>query len=215
MSLSMGGFSCHATQKVPSRPYLLSHLGVIKEAKQIVTSEEALLSRAQQFEPEALTEIYDCHSPGIYRYALRLLGNTDLAEECVAETFSRFLLTLRNGKGPKQHLQAYLYRIAHNWVTDQYRRAPPTLPLESSLPADDALSPHQILVQHAEQERVRWALSRLTPEQRQVMVLKFLEEWTNEQVALALGKPIGAVKSLQHRAIATLRRMLISEEERR
>lgn len=180
-----------------------------------MTSEDALLSRAQQFEPKALAEIYDGYSPGIYRYALRLLGNTDLAEECVAETFSRFLLTLRDGKGPKQHLQAYLYRIAHNWVTDQYRRVPPTLPLEADSQADDASSPHQILVQHAEQERVRRALSRLTPEQRQVVALKFLEGWTNEEVALAIGKPVGAIKSLQHRAIASLRRMLISEEERR
>lgn len=180
-----------------------------------MTSEEALLRRAQQFELQALAEIYDHYSPGIYRYTLRLLGNPDLAEECVAETFSRFLLTLRDGKGPKQHLQAYLYRIAHNWVTDQYRRVPPTLPLESSLLGEDAPTPVQMLVQHSEQERVRSALSRLTPEQRQVVALKFLEEWTNEEIALALGKPIGAVKSLQHRALAALQRILISEEDRK
>jgi RNA polymerase sigma-70 factor, ECF subfamily len=197
------------------QPYLLSELGVIKEAKLIVTSDEDWLPRAQQFELQALAEIYDCYSPGLYRYALRLLGSRDAAEECIAETFSRFLLALRAGKGPKQNLQAYLYRIAHNWVTDHYRRMPPTLPLVSRSQPDEAPSPDQILLQRAEKERVRHALACLTPDQRQVVVLKFLEEWTNEEVALALGKPVGAVKSLQHRAIAALQRMLSSEEDRR
>ncbi len=180
-----------------------------------MTTEETLLSRAQQFEPQALAEIYDCYSPGIYRYALRLLRNADSAEECVAETFSRFLVTLRDRKGPKQHLQAYLYRIAHNWATDQYRRVPAILPLESSLQADSAPTPLQQILQRADEERVQHALFCLTPDQRQVVALKFLEDWSNEEVALALGKPVGAVKSLQHRAIAALQRVLISDEDGR
>lgn len=179
-----------------------------------MTSEEGLLSRAQQFDLKALAEIYDTFRPSIYGYALRLLGNADLAEECVAETFNRFLLALRTGRGPKEHLRAYLYRIAHNWITDQYRRVPTILPLESTTETDPASPLHQILIEHMEQEQVRRALASLTPDQRQVVVLKFLEEWTHEEIAVALGKPVGAVKSLQHRAIASLQRLLITEEEK-
>ncbi len=54
----------------------------------------------------------------------------------------------------------------------------------------------------------------LTPEQRQVISLKYLEDWTNEEIARSLNKPVGAVKSLQHRALGSLRRLLLKEEEK-
>jgi RNA polymerase sigma-70 factor (ECF subfamily) len=127
----------------------------------------------------------------------------------VAETFSRFLKALRCGQGPRDHLQAYLYRIAHNWITDCYRRQPsPPLELDESLRADELERPERQADAALEQEQVRLALRALTPEQRQVVALRFVEGWNNEEVALALEKPVGAVRALQHRALATLRRLL-------
>ncbi|MBN1886816.1 MAG: sigma-70 family RNA polymerase sigma factor [Thermoflexales bacterium] len=174
-----------------------------------MTSDQALLRRARQFDQQALGEIYDTYSPRLYRYAMRLLGEVDLSEDCVAETFSRFLHALHGGGGPTDYLQAYLYRVAHNWITDRWRRQPlPPVPLEDELYADAEAEPSQAVAQHMERERVRAALAHLTPEQRQVIVLKFLEGWENERIARTLGKPVGAVKALQHRAIASLRRVL-------
>jgi hypothetical protein len=72
-------------------------------------NETALMKGAQAFDADVLAEIYDCYSPGIFAYAIRLLGDSTLAEDCVSETFSRFLKTLRAGSGPQDHLQAYLY----------------------------------------------------------------------------------------------------------
>jgi DNA-directed RNA polymerase specialized sigma24 family protein len=72
-------------------------------------TERALLERAQRFEEEALAEIFDCYNAGVYRYAMRLLGDPELARECMAETFSRFLTALKRGVGPHDYLQAYLY----------------------------------------------------------------------------------------------------------
>src|SRR5512139_13458 len=130
------------------------------------TSETDLLQHARCFEAEALGEIYDQYSPRLYRYALRLVGQPDLAEECVAETFSRFLLALRNHGGPKAQLQAYLYRVAHNWITDQWRRQPPPpLALEEDLCAGVETDPVTSATQQAEQAQVRAALARLTPDQ--------------------------------------------------
>jgi RNA polymerase sigma-70 factor, ECF subfamily len=172
-----------------------------------------LLKRARHYDQDALAEIYDTFSPRLFRYAWRLTGQEDLAEECMAEVFGRFLSALNSGGGPQEHLQAYLYRIAHNWVTDQYRRQPPPpLNLESELLADGTPGPPQAAAEALEREHVRACLLRLTPEQRQVVVLKYYENFTNEQVAAALGKPVGAVKSLQHRALAALRRILLVEE---
>ncbi len=174
-----------------------------------------LLQRAQQFEEQALAEIYDRWSPALYRYALRLLGEADLAEECVAETFSRFLEALRQGSGPQDYLQAYLYRIAHNWITDHYRRSSPMLlPLDAELNEDVDHEPSHLVALEMEHRQVRAALSYLTPDQRQVIMLKYVEEWDNEEIAAALNKPIGAVKSLQHRALESLRRILLQQEKK-
>jgi RNA polymerase sigma-70 factor (ECF subfamily) len=177
-----------------------------------MTTDSYLLTRLAHSERQAFAEVYDTFSPGLYRYAYRLLGEADTAEDCVAETFSRFLDALRRGKGPRDYLQAYLYRVAHNWVTDYYHRSPPpTDELPETQPAPDPL-PESETIKREGQAHLRAALASLTAEQRQVIALKYLEEWDNEQVARALEKPIGAVKSLQHRALASLKRFLEEDD---
>ena len=173
-----------------------------------------LLQGARRFDQGTLGEIYDLYSDRLYAYAMRLLGSQDMAEECVSETFSRFLLALKNGGGPREHLQAYLYRVAHNWITDTYRRQPPpSLELKEELASGDtAVYVHT--EEKFQQERLRIALRLLTEDQRQVIVLRFLEDMENEEVAAALQKEVGAVKALQHRAVASLRRILVTMENR-
>jgi RNA polymerase sigma-70 factor (ECF subfamily) len=172
-----------------------------------MATEKQLLFGARNFDQEALAEIYDRYSPGLYRYAIRLLSDNAHAEECVAETFSRFLHAIKDGGGPKAHLQAYLYRIAHNWITDQYRsQSIESIELEDTIEVEpNSLSiPMDILLM----EQVRKALMQLTPDQRQVIILKFIEGWGNSEVARTMKKSVGAVKSLQHRALATLNLLL-------
>lgn len=150
---------------------------------------------------------------------MRFLGDANLAEECTSETFYRFLKALHSGSGPNNHLQAYLYRVAHNWISDYYRSSHQVLSLENELldettikPLDAAgeeqKDPFETAAQSLESQRMRKALAQLSPEQRQVIVLKYLEGWSNQQVAEALKKPVGAVKSLQHRALEALRRLI-------
>ncbi len=172
--------------------------------------EQDLLTGIDRFDPEVLGQVYDLYSPGIYRYAYRLLGDDQLAEDCVADTFFRFLNALRGERGPETNLKAYLYRIAHNWITDSYRRRSPVITeLDEELPniQDDRL---EIQVEkRSDQQKVRLALASLTPDQRQVIVLRFIEGWENKEVADALQKPVSAIKALQHRALAMIRKMVI------
>jgi RNA polymerase sigma-70 factor, ECF subfamily len=186
-----------------------------------MVKENTLLHRLKLMDDQALVEVYDTFNHEIYRYAWGLLGDTDLAEECVAETFSRFLLALSNGGGPRQYLRAYLYRIAHNWICDFHRRQP-----ISELPLDDDLivelvvqsktssntDPASANVDILEQQRLRLAITRLTPDQMQVISMKYLANLENEEIAQTLNKPIGAVKSLQIRALAALRKMLPEDQ---
>lgn len=164
------------------------------------------LPGVRRLDPEALGAVYDALSPELFRYAYRLLGDGQLAEDVVAETFSRLLTAIRNGGGPEVYLRAYLYRVAHNLAMDHHRRTP-AVPLEEGDPrltVDAPADPADL----REQQAARRALWDLTPEQRQVIVLKFYQGLSNEEVAAAVGKPVGAVKSLQHRALDSLRRLL-------
>ena len=162
-----------------------------------------------------LIEIYEEHSPGIFRYAIRLLGDKDTAEECVSETFSRYLQAIRKGGGPNENVRAYLYRIAHNWITDYFRKQPlPEVSLEIEGQVEPGSNPAMKVSEAMERERVRTALLRLPSEQQQIIQLRFLENWSHEEVAQVLGKTADATRSMQYRAIGSLRRMLIEEEER-
>jgi len=175
---------------------------------------DVLCTRVRDLDEDALVEVYDRYSPELYRYACRLLGDSQLAEECVSETFSRLLLALNNGGGPRQYVRAYLYRIAHNWVTDQYRRrSVSTLPLDTQVSMGTNEEPHDVLLENLERQQVRQALARLTPEQRQVIVLRYLEDWDLGDISRSLGKPVGAVKALQHRGLNALRRLFAQAEE--
>ncbi len=163
---------------------------------------------------QELIDIYEEHSPGIYRYAIRLLGDKTTAEDCVSETFSRYLQAIRKGGGPTENLRAYLYRVAHNWVTDFYRRQPlPEVPLEIDEQIEPGSNPAMMVSEAMERERVRVALLRLPSEQQQIIQLRFLENWSHEEVAQVLGKTADATRSMQYRALGSLRRMLIEEEE--
>ncbi|MDX9864514.1 MAG: sigma-70 family RNA polymerase sigma factor [Anaerolineaceae bacterium] len=177
-------------------------------------SESDFLHRVHQLDERALAEVYDQLSPGIFRYAMRLLGNTDLAEDCVAETFSRLLRVLHKGKGPKDHLKAYLYRIAHNWITDQYRRQPPPpLELDEAMTVDSGKTVQDEVEHNLHQERIRAALYLLPETQRQVIVLRYLEGWSVKEVAASLKRSSGAVKAIQNRATTSLRKYLTAQEE--
>jgi RNA polymerase sigma-70 factor (ECF subfamily) len=177
-------------------------------------NEQELLNGAKEFDMDALTAIYDTLSPAIYSYSRRLLGSASLSEECVAETFSRFLHTLKKGLGPTQHLRAYIYRIAHNWVTDYYRRNQPDQPGDEALELieDHADNPGSA-EQNPSKEEIRFVLVNLPEQQRQVIILRYLEGWDFGEIASSLGKSVNAIKVIQHRAVRAMRKQFSIKDE--
>jgi RNA polymerase sigma-70 factor (ECF subfamily) len=175
--------------------------------------DQILLGKIRQLDPGALEAAYDRYSTGLYAYAFRLLGDSAAAEDCVSEVFSRLLKALHHGRGPGNYLQAYLYRIAHNWITDQFRRGPPAeFPMDEQVLALPDTTGEQT-EWNIRRRQVRAAIRRLTADQRQAVVLRFFEGWENAEIAQAMNRSVGAVKALQQRGIAALRRMLLREEE--
>ncbi len=159
--------------------------------------------------PSQLGQIYDTHAPRIFRYIYHRLGDRALAEDLTSEVFVRFL----HVRSEPENLAAYLYRIAHNVIVDYLRRNPPVEPLSDTVQSNLADPLEQAAIE-LERARLRRALSRLTPEQSQVLVLRFLEGLSIEEVGRVLGRSAGAVKALQRRGLATLRDLLGTRDER-
>jgi RNA polymerase sigma-70 factor (ECF subfamily) len=179
----------------------------------MTSNPDKLLKSARAFDQNALAKIYDLYSDALYAYAYKHVGTAQVAEDIVAETFRRFLTALERGGGPQDHLQAYLYRISHNLITDLYRREPPPAQeLDEDRLVEEGPGPSGMMDEQQETERVRQALRLLTPEQRQVVTLKYLEGWSSDEIAQSLGKSLGAVKALQHRGVAALQRILLEGE---
>lgn len=176
-------------------------------------NERSLLQKARQFDENALSEIYDIYSPMLYRYAMRMLGNQQITEDCISETFLRYLKALHNGLGPSDHLQSYLYRIAHNWIVDFYRstRINEEELKEEIPPTDDSVE--EQVIQNLETHKIRQAVVSLTVEQQQVITLKYLEGWDNDEIARHLGKKSGAIRGLLFRAMTALKEIVVKKEK--
>jgi len=173
-----------------------------------------LLQEAKRWDESALADIYDTYAPSIYRYVYRKTGDRDIAQDLTAETFHRFLKALRRGGGPHDHLSGWLYRVAHNLVVDHYRSQPsePPASVEDVNPAGEALQAETI-ARKEQVARVRAALQQLTQLQQKVILLRFLEEMSLQEVALVLDRTVGSVKALQHRAVSSLQRILGDGDE--
>ena len=162
-----------------------------------------------------LAEIYDTYYLPIYRFIFRQVGDVDISRELSSEVFHRMLKVNKNDTEFIQRLTPWLYCTARNLVIDHYRRQQYRnhLPLNEEL-VESASNTAEVAELRLSADQMREALQRLTPDQRQVILLKFMEGLSNQEVAEALSKPVGAVKSLQHRALTNLRHLLVPSEER-
>jgi RNA polymerase sigma-70 factor (ECF subfamily) len=195
-----------------------------------VTDKADLLERAadevhpQTYDEAALSELYDRYAPKMYAYIYRRVGDAQVAEDLTGELFVRVLQAIQNGQSWQQSLRAWLYRIAHNLVIDTFRRRPASGDTSLDL-LDETLQteagngssagelnrlddPVYWVDKLDDQSRLASALHQLTPEQQQVLSLRFGEGLRTRQVAEIMDKTVGAVEALQRRALAALKRLL-------
>lgn len=203
-----------AEDPYPLGDYFVNRMN--KEAVASMIDDEAQLIRlAQQGDAEACTELYDRHYDAVYRYCYCRVSDVGLAQDLTSEVFVRMVDKLDTFKVRGRPLLAWLYTIARNLVTDTHRQNGKAihLPLDSASPLSSRGEgdPIRSVERRIQAECLAAALRHLTEEQRQVILLKFIEDYRNGQIAHILGKSEGAVKSLQHRALNALRRALEKE----
>jgi RNA polymerase sigma-70 factor (ECF subfamily) len=169
-----------------------------------------LVERAQGGDRHALEELYLMHFDRVYSYLHMSVGNRHDAEDLTNQTFVKMLEAIERFEWRKVPLSAWLFRIAHNLAMDHFRAHKRWQP-EEEPPEPERQAEHSAeeAALHSLGERSMFEMiESLSIDQQQVLTLKFVFSFSNAEVATILGKTEGAVKSLQHRALASLQRQL-------
>jgi RNA polymerase sigma-70 factor, ECF subfamily len=175
-----------------------------------------LLNGARLRNKDAIVKIFDVYASALFTYARRLCGDPMMADHIVGDVFAKFLEQISWGKGPTTNLRSYLYQMTHNLVIDWGRASRKSAPLEVvySFRVDDH-SASTPLEDRIMLDIVLKALQNdLTEDQRHVIVLRFLEQFSLNETAAILGKEVSHIKVIQSRALAKLRQKLLQDERR-
>lgn len=175
---------------------------------------ESVLAAAQAGAGWARTRLYEWLAPAVAGY-LRAQGICD-PSDATADVFVAVLTRLGSFEGDAHHFRSWVFTIAYRRAVDEWRdparrRVTPTATAQVDVGAAPSPAAEEIALARLGEERLQRLLAELTPDQRQVLALRVIADLSIEQVASLLGKPPGAVKSLQHRALAALRKRIVGE----
>jgi RNA polymerase sigma-70 factor, ECF subfamily len=173
-----------------------------------------LVARGQQGDRDALEELYLIHFDRIYSYLHVSVGNRHDAEDLTTQTFLKMLEKIGTFKWQSAPFSAWLFRIAHNLAMDHFRSRRRWQPEEEvpEPPGEEEPSAELEAMQTIGRESMLKLIDRLSPEQQQVLTLKFVFNLPNAEVAAILDKTEGAIKSLQHRALVSLQKQIAHQE---
>lgn len=158
---------------------------------------------------DAYREVVARYGDQLYGYIYSITGDHHMSEDVISETYLRMVEKIDGYTFYGVPFKAWLYRIAHNLAINTLkrdRRLVGDVELAAvALPADD---PETTVVAQIEASELRAALSELTEEQQQVVLLRFVAEQSTGEVAQALDKTENAIKQMQFRALRSLGRLL-------
>src|SRR5213082_3987034 len=169
-----------------------------------------LVARAQEGDRDALEELYLLHFDRIYSYLHMSVGNRHDAEDLTTQVFVKMLESIAKFRWRSAPFSAWLFRIAHNLAMDHFRanrRWQPEEEVPEPDPGEGSAAEEEALESIGRRSMLE-LIENLSHEQQQVLTLKFVFNFSNGEAATILDKTEGAIKSLQHRALASLQRQL-------
>ncbi|MBZ0294348.1 MAG: sigma-70 family RNA polymerase sigma factor [Anaerolineae bacterium] len=175
-----------------------------------------VLKQALAGDSAAISSLYQLHVDAIYRYILYRVPTSHDAEDLTAEVFLKMVKDLPNYQWTGAPFEAWLYRIAAARIADFHRknRRHPDVDLNDTL-TDHIPLPEEQLQQAQEVENLRQVLNQLSEDEQTILILRFVERKSHQEVAHIMGKTPAAVKTMQHRALVQLAALLGSEEKAR
>ncbi len=169
------------------------------------TEERELVLRSIRHDQQAFGQLYDRFVDKIFKYIYYRVNSRTEAEDLTAHVFLKSWEAIGNYQWTDRPFGAWLYRIAHNVVVDYFRTHRDVASLDDPSATEHVGSDFQDVIDHQiTADTLRIGLSRLTHDQQEVIVLKFLEGYSTGEIAEILGKQEGAVRTLQHRALTRL-----------
>ncbi len=179
----------------------------LEDQKSIGLDDSDLIERAKT-DPEAFGQLYERHVDRIYSYIYYRVGNEADTEDLVARTFYQAMASLQRYTDRGAPFAAWLYRIAHNLVANYHRgrRRWQLLPLDdleiSNRPADGP----DHAAENAERRQALWGAILRQPEERQrLLILKFADRLSNDEIGRLMGRTESSIKSLYHRTLKSFR----------
>ena len=175
--------------------------------------EKHLLQGAQRGDKKAIAELYDLHYEAVYNYIYYRVSDQQTAEDLSAEVFIRMLHKLPAYIDRGRPFLAWLYTIARNIVIDHHRvgEKQELVAIKEELLEDRTRKPDQQLQDRQTEDCFKKALELLPESQRQLLVYRFINELSTPKIIQLLNKSDRAVRSLQHRALRSLERVLAEE----
>src|SRR4051794_36456576 len=185
-----------------------------RPARESMDEIRKLVDRAQKGDRAALEDLYLIHFDRIYSYLHVSVGNRYDAEDLTTQTFLKMLESIGRFWWQSAPFSAWLFRIAHNLAMDHFRARKRVQPEEEVPEPSGSEEPSAELeaMQAIGRQSMIELIDKLSPEQQQVLTLKFVFNFPNADVAKILDKTEGAIKSLQHRALASLQKQLAQKE---
>jgi RNA polymerase sigma-70 factor, ECF subfamily len=162
------------------------------------------IKKAIQGDMQAYGRLYSLYVDRIFRYIFFQVGDRMTAEDITEEVFLKSWRSIASCKGKEQTFSAWLYRIAHNHLIDTFRKNRRSVPLETVELPDEA-SHESDLEDKLDLQQVLEEVRKLPEPQKQVILLKYLDDRDNEEIGRIMGKRQGAVRALQMRALINLR----------
>ena len=178
------------------------------------TKISGLVERAANGDIEAFGDLYHIYIERIYRYVFYQVKDKSTAEDITEEIFVKAWKAINSCKGRGQTFSSWLYRIARNHVIDNLRRLQKRQSVEQSVEIEKMAEigdPETEIEGGLERQELLKSIDGLPKNQQQVIILKFIEGLDNHEIGQVMGKSQGAIRVLQMRALATLRRELSSE----
>lgn len=168
-----------------------------------------LIERVRRGDQDAARALFERYFDRIYNYVYARLGRVEDAEDLAMDTMTRSLTRLDQFQDQGVAFSSWVYRIAHNATIDHYRRqGKVTLVSLENATLPQSADPSEMALERMSNEGLRSAIRDLTEEQQQVLILRFFQDLTAAQVADIMGKSVGAIQALQHRALGSLERAL-------
>jgi len=183
---------------------------IYKESKNKSEEVESLVLLAQDGDTNAFSKIYDVFVDQIYKYVFYRVKNED-AEDLVENVFLKVWENIRQYKSKQKSFSAWVFRIAHNLVIDYYRatRDKNVEILDEAMPDHTREhNPIRVVEGKLDNQVLKTALFKLKKQYQEIIVYKFINEFSNTEIAELIGKSEGSLRILQFRALKALKKEL-------